>query len=565
MQSYDERLAQCRLDREQMHAYQKTGGDFIKAHPFSALFVDLGLGKTVTTLTALLDLVESMEVNCILVIAPIRVANETWPTELVTWRHLAPMTAARIRDDDLVDRINTAGQEAAALLKKWGANHPDVQAVVRKYRMMKLRQHAKSKLGFAGPQIVKYAREKIEEKMLAPATPDELKFFREYSRKQAAKVAVRDHKRRNPATIYVINREQVEFLVDAWGTDWPYDCVVIDESSSLKDHGTNRWKALRKVRPFMTRMHQLTATPAAESYLGLFGQVGLLDMGERLGTTFTAYTEEYFKKNQYNHTYAMIKGSEEKIAEKISDICLTMKAEDYLPLEKPVIKLHKIQLNAKAQAVYDEMEQTSIVQLVEGGREIEAETAAALSSKLLQICSGVLYETYLEEDMDTEEMVKVKTVHKIHDQKLEALKEIIAEHEGENFLVVYHFKSSLDRLQKAFPKAKVMDAQGTMVKTWNTGKLPMLLVHPQSAGHGLNLQHGGRHVLFYDLPWSLELYLQTIGRLARQGQKLVVYVHHLIAKGCLDEHVYRALTEKRDVQEELFKILKRLRKKLTGR
>lgn len=561
MQSFDERLAQCKLDREQMHAYQGKAGDFIKAHPFSALFVDLGLGKTVSTLTALLDLVCDMEVDCILVIAPIRVANETWPTELVTWRHLAPMTAARIRDEDLVDRINTAGQAAAALLKKWGANHPDVQAVLRKYRMMKLRQHAKSKLGFAGPQIVKYAREKIDEAMLKEATPEELKFFREYSRKQEAKAAVRDHKRLNPATIYVINREQVEFLVDAWGVDWPYDCVVIDESSSLKDHSTNRWKALRKVRPFMRRMHQLTATPAAESYLHLFGQIGLLDMGERLGTTFTEYTSTYFKKNEYNHTYKMLPGAEEKIAEKISDICLTMKAEDYLPLEKPVVKLHRIQLNPKAQAIYDEMEQTSIVQL--GDRLIEAETAAALSSKLLQLCSGVLYETYLEEDFDTEEMVKVKAVHKVHDQKIETLKEILAEHEGENFLVVYHFKSSLDRLQKAFPKAKVMDAQGTMVKTWNSGKLPMLLVHPQSAGHGLNLQHGGRHVLFFDLPWSLELYLQTIGRLARQGQKLVVYVHHLLAKGCLDEQVYRALSEKRDVQEELFKILKRLRNRLT--
>jgi len=568
MQSWSETLSKAfdnvELEREQMHAYQDTAVDFLKNNPFSALFIDMGLGKTVSSLTAVLDLVCDMEIDCVLVIAPVRVANETWPTEIKLWRHTAAMTISRIRDDLLVDAVNKAGREARRILKSYGPNDPRVQAFIRRYRELMLRQHAKKKLGYSGRSITAYGKAKIDAAMHNPVTEAEIKLFAKYMRQQAAKQAVRDHRRRNPATIYVINREQVEFLVDAWGRDWPYDCVIIDESSAFKDHSTNRWKALHKVRPFMRRMHQLTATPAAESYMGLFGQIGLLDLGERLGTTITAFRTKYFDHNKYDFSYKLREGADEQIAKKLADICLTMKVEDYLPLDKPIHLVRNVELDPKSRAFYDKMVNDSVVTLE--GREIEAETAAALSNKLLQIASGVLYETYYLEDTDTGDddyvvdMTKVKKVHTIHDEKIKDLKDLVLEHEGENMLVVYHFKSSLARLKKAFPKAVAMDAQGTMVKKWQAGKIPMLLVHPQSAGHGLNLQSGGRHVVFFDLPWSLELYQQVIGRLARQGQKFIVYVHHIVTKGTLDEHVLKSLEGKFDVQEYLFKLLKKLRR-----
>ncbi len=553
------RFTDCILDRDNLHVYQDEAVSFLKANPFSALFIDLGLGKTVSSLTAILDLVCDMEIGCVLVIAPLRVANETWPTEIRLWRHASSMTIQRIRDEDLIDEINAGATEARRILKVYGTSHPQVQVFVRRHRILALRKRAK-RMGLTHHHITRYGKEHIEEAMLKPVDDKERKFFVAHARKEAAKVAVRSHKARNPATIYIINREQVEFLVNAWGRDWPYDTVIIDESSSLKDHTTKRWKALRMVRPFMKRMHQLTATPAAESYLHLWSQISLLDLGKRLGRTYTDFTENYFIHDKYTFGYEMREGAKETIAEKIADICLTMKAEDYLPLELPVMEVRHVTLEPKELDLYKQMERNSVVQI--GEREIEAETAAALSSKLLQLASGVLYETHYEEDFETDDLVKVKTIHQIHDQKIADLKSLVDEVGGENLLVSYHFKSSLERLKAAFPKAVVMDREGTVVKRWNSGKVPMLLVHPQSAGHGLNLQKGGRHVVFFDLPWSLELYLQLIGRLARQGQTHVVYVHHIVARLTLDELVLSCLLHKKDAQEELFKMLKRIRKRL---
>lgn len=569
MQSWPEviasRFTDCIRDRNAMHEYQDpVAVEFIKKNPFCALFIDMGLGKSVISLTAILDMVCDMEVDCVLVVAPLRVANETWPTEIREWRHTASMTIARIRDDDLVGEINAAGAAARKLLKVHGVAHPKVQAFLRRHRELGLRRRAKS-MGLTHHKITQYGRQKIDEAMKLPVTDAERKMYVTHARRVAAKGAVRSHKQRNPATIYIINREQLEFLVDAWGRDWPYDTVFIDESSSLKDHKTGRWRALRTVRPFIKRMVQLTATPAAETYLHLWAQISLLDLGERLGRTYTEFVDKYFDTNKYNFTHTLKDGAKETIAEKISDICLTMKAEDYLSLAEPIPDVRLIELVGKERAFYDTMERESVVELE--GREVEAETAAALSSKLLQIASGVLYETYYLEDTDcgdeaiAEDLTKVKKVHQVHNHKIDDLKDLVAEHPGEPMLVVYHFKSSLARLQKAFPKAVAMDSAGKAVKPWNAGKIPMLLVHPQSAGHGLNLQHGGRHVVFFDLPWSLELYLQTIGRLARQGQKLVVYIHHIVAKGTLDELVLKCLLEKRDAQEDLFRMLKRLRRR----
>lgn len=556
------------LTRDDMHMYQDEMVQFIKDNPFCALFVDLGLGKTVSTMTAMLDLIIDLiddidgGIKTWLVIAPLRVANSTWPTELQEWAHTRSMTMAQIRDEDLVEEVNAAGQLAAKTLKEYGVTHPDVVGTIRRHRELELRRRAKTKLHLRGADITRYGRANIERAMLDPVTPAEKKIYVKVKRDEAACAAVRAHKARNPASIYVINREQVEFLVRAWGREWPYDGVVLDESSAFKDHTTKRWAALRFARQFMKRMIQLTATPAAETYAHLYGQIGLLDLGQRLGRTYSDYMNEFFIHNKYTFKYELRKGAEAEIAERISDITLTMKAEDYLPMKLPVSVIREVHLPDSAMRIYNEMAQEGIVEL--SGREIEAETAASMSQKLLQIASGVLYETYFVEDMDTDDMTKVKKVHDIHTEKIKDLADLVAE-VNEPILVGYHFQSSLARLKKAFPKAVQMDKDGHAIAKWNRGEIPMLLLHPQAGAHGLNLQKGGRYVYFYDIPWSLELYLQYIGRLARQGQNKIVFVLHAVAKGTLDEFVVECMMKKKDAQDGLFKLLKRFQKKVSGR
>lgn len=518
---------------EDMHGYQNTAVNFLLENPYSALFIDLGLGKTCISLTAILNLVSHFEADHILIVAPVRVANETWPTEIGLWRHTAPLTYVHVREEEVVAAVNAAGQAERNLIKKevedqclWdGMTRADTKAAVAE--AMKSQKN----------------KARIEKARLL-----------------ASRKAVREHFKRNPATVHIINREQVEFLVDAWGRDWPYDTVFIDESSSLKDHKTGRFKALKRVRPLIKRMHQLTATPAAETYEHLFAQIYLLDLGERFGKSITRFREEYFSHNPYSHKYTLKAGAEEKIAAKIADICLTMKAEDHLDLEKPAFLYDKVKLSPEQYALISTMENEMVVQLPSGA-EIEAETAAALSQKLLQMASGVLYETVLD-GMGDGNFKKRRVVHHLHDHKIVALQNLVEEAQGETLLVAYWHESSLARLKVAFPKAVEMDKAGKCVKQWNAGKIPMLLVHPQSAGHGLNLQFGGRRIVFFDIPWSLELYLQLIGRLARQGQKRVVMVHHLIAEGTLDEAQVEALSGKNDAQEVLFVWLKRIRARL---
>lgn len=557
------------LDRDDLHMYQDEIVDFAKLNPFCALFVDLGLGKTISTMTAMLDLTIDLidgkdGIDNWLVIGPLRVVNTTWPDEIEEWAHTRAMSICHIRDEVLADAINQAGAAARELMKVFGVNHPDIIGTIRRHRELELRRRAKTKLNLRGPAITRYGKENIDKAMLEPLGPKERKLYVDIKRDQAAERAVREHKRRNPATIYVINREQVEFLVRAWGRDWPYDGVVIDESSAFKDHKTKRWAALRRVRPFMKRMIQLTATPAAETYAHLFGQIGLLDLGQRLGKTYTDFANEFLVHNKYTRKDTLRPGAEEIIAGRIADICLTMKAEDYLPMTAPVSVIRKVRLPDKAMALYRQMETDGLVQM--DGREIEAPTAAAMSQKLLQIASGVLYETYLLEDTDNgaddgPNMVKVKKIHEVHDAKIKDLEDLVEE-TGEHILVAYHFKSSLDKLLKAFPKAEIMDKAGNQVGRWNKGKIPILLMHPQSGAHGLNLQKGGRYIYFFDIPWSLELYLQFIGRLHRQGQKDAVFVCHAVAEGTLDEFVVECMAKKKDAQDGLFAILKRLRKKL---
>lgn len=517
--------------RSDMHDYQNFALEFLVNNPFSALFIDMGLGKTCISLTLIMELLkQDLSFGPVLIVAPLRVANETWPTEIKTWTHLVGLSFKHIREDEIVERINEAGRSA----KKEFVNN--------------LRLNG---------QVSGLTPKQIDEEW-----KDEIKSLVSAARRRVARKWLLSDLVERPAAVHIINREQVEFLVNALGKMWPWKTVIIDESSSLKDHKTLRFKALCKVRSLISRMHQLTATPATETYLHLFAQIYLLDQGQRFGKSYTKFADKYFTFNKYSHTHKIREGSEDEIIRKISDICLVLKAEDYLELKEPIFVIRKVKLSEKAREIYDNMERHSIVEL-ENGAEVEAETAAALSQKLLQLASGVLYETKLvEKDDDSGDLVRKRVVHHIHDEKIEELREVIEELAGNPVMVVYHFESSLARLTKAFPKAVVMDKAGKCVKKWNQRKIQTLLVHPQSAGHGLNLQKGGHQIVFFDIPWSLELYLQVIGRLARQGQQYAVVVHHLVAAGTVDEAVVEALRNKQDMQDFLFKLLKKLQKRL---
>lgn len=498
LQTYlEEKLFNVRLSEVQLRAYQETAVEFLEDNPFSALFVDLGLGKTIIVLTLLSRLSWCQSFRKALIIAPLRVINQTWPTELTSWDHTAPLSYTLLRHK---------------------GNEPEISEVTSGFDWADWREA----FGKAG------ARQQ---------------YFREITKAEAR---VRDRLAFEPTQIHMISREQVEWLVRLHGSAWPYDVVIFDESSGLKDWKTARWKALREVRPYIKRFHELTATPAAETYLHLFPQMYLLDLGKRLGRKITHFRDEYFTYNHYNRTYKIRPGAEEKISEKIADICLVMKANEYLPMDEPLVIHKPIILDAKTFAIYKKFQDEFVLELPDD-EYIEAKNAAALCNKLLQCASGCVYD-------------EEKKPRMIHDQKIEELRQILEEAQGEPVIIAYWFQSSLDRLKKAFPSLVVMDKQGKCVDKWNAGKIKLMALHPASAGHGLNLQYGGHHIVFFELPWSLELFSQTIGRLARQGQVHVVKVFLLYVKGTLEEYVIQRLMEKDEAQEILFKWIRKIRK-----
>lgn len=522
-----EKFARVERGRDDMHGYQLDRAvPFLKKNPFSALFVDLGLGKTCISLTVIADLIAQLDDDGpILIIGPLRVVHRTWPDEIGVWEHTAALNATMIRDEELQAAVREAGRKARAPF----VAEAKVEAVARGLDPDLDPISTRAVIN----EFVKLNKAKIDE-----------------ARIKEGRVQIRQACTRNRSTIHLVNREQVEFLVEAWGRNWPYKVVFIDESSVFKDHSTRRFKALRRVRPLIKRMHQLTATPAAEGYMGLFAQMYLLDEGKRLGKNITMYRERYFSRGYDGFTWKLRPGAEEEIAEKIADICLTLKREDYLKdLKDPVFNPRYVQMTRDEKALYKSLERDFIMEL-EDGTEIEAESAATLSSKLLQLAAGFVYD-------------EAKRVHNIHTHKIDELHQIVEEANGEPLLVAYWFKPSLQRLKVAFPHAVVMDPEGKAMGPWNKRKTQMLLVHPQSAGHGLNLQKGGHHLVFFDIPWSLELYLQIIGRLDRQGQTEAVVLHHIITQGTIDEAVIEALRGKRDIQEVLFRYLKSIHKRLT--
>ncbi len=441
------------------HSYQERAKNFIEEHEAAGLFLEMGLGKTVITLTAIDELMnDRFEVSRVLVIAPLRVAEDTWSRESKKWDHLKHLKISKI--------LGSAADRKAALKKD--------------------------------------------------------------------------------ADIYVINRENVVWLVEHLEKErikWPFDMVVIDELSSFKNNQAKRFKALRKVRPLVDRIVGLTGTPAANSLMDLWAEMYLLDRGERLGRTLTAYRGNWFRPGYMNgpvvYKWEPRRGALEDITKRIADITVSMKAEDYLTLPDKIETTVSVTLDEKALKTYKVMEQESLLELE--GEEIAAMDAAAVMSKLLQLANGFIYGT------------DHKAVH-IHDAKLEALEEII-EAADSPVLVFYNFQADKDQILAKFKDARLLENDKD-IEDWNMGKIKILLAHPASAGFGLNLQDGGHIMAWYGLPWSLEQYLQAVARLQRQGQKYPVMVYHIVAAGTVDEQVAKSLAAKDMTQSTMINILK---------
>lgn len=450
------------------HEYQKYCISRCITDDKLGLFLDMGLGKTIITLTAINDLkYNRFLVYKVLVIAPKKVAEDTWTREQEKWDHLKHLKVIPV-------------------------------------------------LG---------------------ATKNRIKALN------------------TNADVYVINRENVEWLVDYYQNDWPFDMVVIDELSSFKNNNSKRFKALKRVRPLIKRIIGLTGTPAPNGYIDLWAQIYLLDQGQRLGKFITHFRDNYFvpdkRDSQRIFTYKPKSDSIKLIKNKISDICISLSAKDYLQMPKLIKDNRFIKLDSKAQKGYEEFERNMILQLDE--EEIDVTSAAALTNKLLQYCNGAVY----KEDG--------KNYLEVHSCKIEALLELIEEAQGQPLLIFYNFKSDLERIQRALKSLKLRIGilkDSNDIAKWNKKELDILLAHPASAAYGLNLQDGGNHIVWFGLNWSLELYQQANARLYRQGQTQTVFIHNLVVDGCRDVDVIDALESKKDGQAALLESLKARIKKI---
>lgn len=355
-----------------------------------------------------------------------------------------------------------------------------------------------------------------------------------------------------PADVYVINRENVQWLVEYYRNSWPFDTVIIDELSSFKNHQAKRFKSLTWVRKHINRIVGLTGTPAPNGLTDLWAEIYLLDEGERLEHKITHYRERYFERGYDGFSYKPKPGAEESIQEKIQDICISMKAEDYLELPDCIVNVIPVVLDSKAAAQYKKLEKEMLLEIDES--TIDAGSAAVLSNKLLQLCNGAVY---------TEDREFVE----IHNCKIETFLELVEQLNNQPALVFYNFRHDLIRIKKALAKSglKVRELRGPQDETdWNNRQIDILLAHPASAAYGLNLQDGGNHVIWFGLNWSLELYKQANKRLHRQGQKQKVFLHHLVVEDSRDVDVMAALEDKDATQEALLQSLKARIEKLKG-
>ena len=444
------------------HAYQERAIRFVMAHPACALFMDMGLGKSAVTLTAIDDLIGALEVGKVLVIAPKSVALNTWSGECEKWDHLRHLRISIV--------MGTPAQRRKAL----GAD----------------------------------------------------------------------------ADIYVTNRDNVVWLVGEYVNtrtgrqlrEWDFDTVVLDESSSFKNWQAKRYRALARVRPFIRRIIELTGTPAPNGLMDLWAQVRLLDGGERLGRFITQYREKYFHPGAHNgsvvYEYLPNKGAKETIARKISDICLSMQASDYL--EMPAVMDGGMQLRMDGMDGYRKFEKDNILALPDGS-ELEAVTAVALTNKLLQYSSGAVY------DSDHE-------WHRVDDTKLDAFCDLV-EQTDEPVLVYYNYKHERERILERHPEAVSFHGEPDILKDWNAGRIRLLLCHPASVAYGLNMQQGGHIIVWYSPTWNLELYQQANARLNRQGQLKPIILYHLVCKDTMDEAVMQALRSKDSTQSVLMRYI----------
>ena len=444
--------------------YQKYATNFIEEKSISAVFLSMGLGKTVITLSALFDLLfDSFEVHKILVIAPLRVAKFTWPSEIEKWEHLHFLKYSVV--------VGTEKERVNALKEK--------------------------------------------------------------------------------SDIYIINRENLQWLIDKSGYKFDFDMIVIDELSSFKNGKSVRFKSLLKVRPLAKRIVGLTGTPSGNGLMDLWAEFKILDFGVRLERFITHYRNKYFIPDKRNgeivYSYKLIPGADKAIYNKISDITMSMKAEDYLKMPKLIYRNNEVELPDNAVDIYKNLQDDFIQELKDKDEEITVANAAVLTNKLLQVTNGALY-------------TDNGSVFKIHDAKLDALEDLIEASNGKPMLVAYWFNHDFERIKERLDLLKVNYGCLTndkAIQDWNDGKLNVGLIHPASAGHGLNLQSGGNVIIWFGLTWSLELYQQTNARLYRQGQKEEsVIVIHIIAKGTIDENVLDVLQGKASKQNALLKAVK---------
>ena len=440
------------------YPYQEAATNWILEHKHCGLFLEMGLGKTVITLTATKALIEDFAVSRVLVVAPLRVAATVWAEEAEKWDHLQGLRISKV--------LGSRTEREAAL--------------------------------------------------------------------------------RQDADIYVINRDNVPWLVDQYAASrkWPYDMIVLDELSSFKNPKAERFKALRRTLPAVRRMVGLTGTPAPNGLIDLWSQIYLLDRGERLGKFIGQYRDRYFIPGHRNgmvvYTWVPIAGAVKEIYEKVGDICMSMKAEDYLTMPDRIDITVPIELPESARKAYDTLERELVLPMRD--EAITAQNAAVLAGKLLQLSNGAIY---------TEDRGYVE----VHTAKLDALEDLIEQANGEPVLVYYGFRHDLKRILERFPQARELYSTKD-VNAWNAGEIPVLVAHPASAGHGLNLQAGGHIMVWYGLTWSLEQYQQANARLYRQGQNRPVTIYHLVTKDTVDEDVIRVLTGKAERQDALIDAVK---------
>lgn len=439
------------------HNYQSYAINYIETHPIAAVLLDMGLGKTVISLTAIADLLfDSFEVHRILVVAPLRVARDTWPAEIRKWQHLKFLTFAVC--------VGTPKERKAALM--------------------------------------------------------------------------------TGADITIINRENLQWLIESSGFDFDYDMVIIDELSSFKNHKSKRFQSLMKVRPKVKRIIGLTGTPSSNGLMDLWAEFKLLDFGERLGRFITHYRNNYFVPDKRNgeiiYSYKPMPYAEDAIYRRISDITISMKSTDHLQMPELITSQYEVQLSEEEEKRYEELKADFILELPEG--EITAANAASLTGKLSQLANGAIYD-------DDGNIIE------FHDRKLDALEDLIEAANGKPLLVAYWFKHDLQRIKKRFNVREIKSSKD--ISDWNNGDIPVAVIHPASAGHGLNLQAGGSTLIWFGLTWSLELYQQTNARLWRQGQTSgTVVIEHIITKGTIDERILKALSLKEVTQNALIDAVK---------